>query len=237
MNRISRRGFRHLLLFLAAPMLVLLAAVLMSRMAAIPFHLFVRDPASIAGHHPLMGVLSNLGNLLWCTCAAVCAFGSQLLAREQGVTEGVRHLRGAALLTLILLLDDFFMVHDYLSDFYFGIKEPVIVALICAAAVCYLWRFREAIFASEWGWLLFALACLVGSVLIDLVKDLGLAEAGPWLTHAEEPLKFLGIAAWCGYHYRLTTSLLLQPVPQASRAQVISDHRQQRELTTPRSAA
>lgn len=206
------------LFVVAAPLSVLLTVALVSQFAAIPIEHFTRDPADLAQQHPLWGMVSNLGVLLWCTCVAVCAFSAQVLARrDQQVTERVRHLRGAALLTLALLVDDLFMAHDDLARRYLGAGERAVVVLLAAAALAYLWRFAKLIVSDAWGLLLFALLCLAGSLLVDQINDRGLLGTGSWRYFAEDAPKFLGIAAWCGYHYRLALNAL-QPAAEAAPA-------------------
>ncbi len=223
MPSLSQRDSRHLLAFVAAPVFELLAVVFVSAFAAIPIERFTRDPADLAVQHPLWGVVSNLGILLWCTSATVCAFGSHALARrEQRVTEGVRHLRAATLCTGVLLLDDLFMVHDDLARRYLGFGESVVIVLLAAAVLAYFWRFGQQILAGEWGLMLFALACLFASLLVDQINDRGLLGKSSWRYFAEDAPKFLGIAAWCGYHYRLALSWLV-PVSEASRSRAAND--------------
>lgn len=235
MNRPPARALGHLALFVGTPLLLLLAAALVSLHAAIPIERFTRDPADLAMQHPLWGVLSNVGVLLWCVCASVCAFAGQSLRRREGrVTQRVRHLRAAALLTVALLLDDLFMLHDELAGRYLDAGEPLVVALLAAAAVAYFWRYGRAILASGSGLLLFGLACLIASLLVDQANDAGLLGASAWAFFAEDAPKLLGIFAWCGYHYRLALDAL---APAALRAAASADESRPGDLETPRIAA
>lgn len=236
MQSLSKRDSRHLLLFVGVPVLILMAVVLVSMVGAIPILRFTLDPAALAKQHPLWGVVSNLGTLLWCACGAVCFFSSQLLTRrEHRVTEGVRHLRAAALCTGVLLLDDLFMIHDDLARRYLGVGEPAVVLLLGATALAYFWRFGHRILAGNWGLLLFALACMTTSLLIDQVHDRRMLGTGPWHYFAEDAPKFLGIAAWCGYHYRLAMSSL-ESASEASRSRAANDSRHP-EQVVPRATA
>jgi hypothetical protein len=234
MQSLRKRGHGHLWGFVVAPALVLLAVVAVSTFASIPIERFTRDPADLAVQHPLWGVVSNLGVLLWCTCTAVCAFGAQMLARREGrVTEDVQLLRAAALFTALLLTDDLFMLHDDLARRYLGFGEPAVVVLLAVAALAYFSRFGARILEGEWGLLLFGLACLAASLLIDQINDRGWLGTGSWRYFAEDAPKFLGIAAWCGFHWRLAMSLL-QPGSQTATAPATEEPRRHERRAVPR---
>lgn len=71
-----------------------------------------RDPMAVVRAHPLTGVLSNLGAILWSAGAALPLF-TWLALRTLGAAgrfQGV--LLGGGLLTGLLLADDLFMLHE-----------------------------------------------------------------------------------------------------------------------------
>src|SRR5688572_9327807 len=101
---------RKALLLLYVPILALLLLVIIAAFSSrIPLSSLTRDMASIAHVHPLIGVVSNVGILLWCATAVICLFGGSLL-RQKGMHAEARFLLWGGVMTLVLLVDDLFMV-------------------------------------------------------------------------------------------------------------------------------
>jgi hypothetical protein len=61
---------------------VLLIIVVVSIVTKIPIGAFTRDMAALAEIKPYMGLLSNLGMLLWASAAAICFFASAFLLKK-----------------------------------------------------------------------------------------------------------------------------------------------------------
>ena len=159
----------------------------------VPVSTLTRDMAAIAKVHPLTGVVSNAGVLLWCAAAAICFFSSSLL-RQQGAQAEARFLLWSGLLTTLLLVDDFFMVHEYLAPVHFRLNEKVVLASYFCVTAVYLVRHRHQILQTGYHLLAAALVLFGGSVLLDL------ADAHGWWVLVEDGCKLLGIASWFGYH-------------------------------------
>lgn len=185
---------RKAMLVLYAPVFMLLLLVVLAALIAhIPVSSLTRDIASIAQVHPLLGVLSNIGVLLWCATAAICFFGSSLL-RQQHLHSVARFLRWAGLMTVVLLLDDLFMIHEYIAPVHFHVDEKVVLASYAAAAGLYLLTHRRLILAANYLLLVAAMLLFSASMLVDLADGRG------WWRLAEDGCKILGIASWLGYH-------------------------------------
>ena len=182
------------LLALYLPILVLLLLV---AIAARSWHIglsnFTRDMASIANVHPLVGVVSNVGILLWCATAAICLFSRRLL-RQKGLHAEARFLLWAGLMTIVLLVDDLFMIHEYIAPVHFHVNEKLVLASYALATGAYLLSHRRLILAANYQLLAAAMALFTASMLVDLADGLG------WWRLAEDGCKILGIASWLGYH-------------------------------------
>lgn len=177
------------------PVLALLfITVIAARAVHIPVASLTRDMAALAHVHPLIGVVSNVGILLWCATAAICLFSRNLL-RQQGRDVEARFLLWAGVLTIALLLDDLFMIHEYIAPVHFHVHEKVILACHAAAAAAYLWTQRRVILAENFQLLIAAMVLFAASVLVDISDSHG------WLSNlAEDGFKILGIVSWLGYH-------------------------------------
>ena len=78
----------------------------------IPFGVLSRDPTATLSAPPYVGVLSQLGIFLWAATTAMCAFTLRLLIDHEGSTTSVSFLKWGFVLSLLLGLDDAFLVHE-----------------------------------------------------------------------------------------------------------------------------
>ena len=158
---------------------------------------FTRDPMAITHGHPLYGFVSNVGAILWSASAAYCLFAYMLLRPSSSARHEVRFFMVGGGISLTLLIDDFFMLHDSIAPVYLGLNEGVFVLLYGACCFYYLLAYWELI--RDRGFLLFVLAVafFVLSILIDLLPDTLLSQHFLY----EDGFKFVGIACWCGFQY------------------------------------
>ena len=182
------------LLVLYLPIFALLFLVVLAAVSSrdIALSSLTRDMAAVAHVHPLIGVVSNIGILLWCATAVICLFSSSLL-RQQGLHAEARFLLWGGLMTIVLLFDDLFMIHEYIAPIHFHVNEKVVLASYVCAAGAYLLSQRRLILAANYQMLATALVLFTASVLVDLTESHG------WWNLAEDSFKILGIASWLGY--------------------------------------
>ena len=156
-----------------------------------------RDTAAIGGIHPISGMLSSLGILLWCTTVAVCIF-SAIIIYTIKKTDIFWFLLNSAFLSMYLLFDDLFLFHEELVTMYLGIDENIIFAILGLAVMTYLIQYRLIILKTNFCLLLLALGLLSISVISDII--LILFELDQWEYFIEDGFKWLGIACWCSYY-------------------------------------
>ena len=106
--------------------------------------------------------------MIWCVTASVCLFAC---ANISGPFK--RSMRGAlafaGLLSVALLLDDLFLVHEELGPKYLGISEIIIVGMYGAGLLVYFTLFWRQLLSLEPFYLLLACALLGTSVVIDIL--------------------------------------------------------------------
>jgi len=193
------------------PVLALLfVTVIAARYTHTPVSSLTRDMAAIAHVHPLIGVVSNVGILLWCATAAICLFARGLL-RERGRHAEAGFLMWTGLLTVVLLVDDLFMIHEYIAPVHFHVNEKVVLAAHACLAGAYLLRHRQLILASNYQLLAAAMALFAASILVDVM------DAHGWWSLGEDGFKVLGIASWFGYHAGRARHWLAHASPVPSR--------------------
>ena len=205
----------------------LLAAIYLPALIILAFVAFVtvqwrldpgflfREPAQTLDVSPLVGVISNIGVLAWATAAGVCIFSGTVLTRSGRDEAVASFLIWSGVLTSALLLDDFFMLHDYMAKVYFHIDEKVILAGEGLFLVWVLVKFRSIIVESAYPLLLLAL----GFFFLSNVVDIFLTGHwhSPWRIYSEDGFKFLGIVSWCAYFTR-TSFQRLTPLLTARRS-------------------
>jgi hypothetical protein len=183
----------------APAVLILFLAALSAVYFRMPVGNLTRDMATLADVHPLTGALSNIGILLWCATAAVSLFTTAVIW-EHAEPRQVQFLLVFSCLTLVLLFDDLFMLHEYLAPVYLGLRERYIMLIYAAAVSGLLMAFRRVILTSGYGLFGMALAFFAISVGVDRVHYS--QDAWSWLFLAEDGAKFLGIVGWSGYFIR-----------------------------------
>jgi hypothetical protein len=189
----------------------------------------LRDPIAAMGGdatHRHYGLLSNLGILAWAAAGSICLF--------VGLTDGARlsadarsFLLFAGVLTLILTLDDLFMVHENLDG-------PLVYAPYLIAVIFYLYRFGHVILSLDTALIAAALVFMGMSMAVDILielrsqwslpgqTDLGQENRGRsrpaslGVGFMEDVFKLLGICCWAVFHIRAAS--LLRSAPAGARS-------------------
>lgn len=176
---------------------VLLAAVpLASRATGDPVANFTRDFFSTAQVPIYTGIVSNVGIFMWGVTAALCLFALGSMADSGGRGALRRWLLATALVSTILMLDDFFMLHEWVVPRLTGLDEKVVMGTYMVGFAAYLAAFHRSIRESDPGLFVVALALLGASVGMDLIEP---EDAAAWRYLVEEGFKLLGIGAWLGF--------------------------------------
>jgi len=162
----------------------------------IPIASFTRDPTVVLGGPSYVGFISNIGMLFWAFAAAICLFSSVI--HKQGNTQTTsQFLLYSGLLTLWLLLDDMFMLHDSFLPNHLMIPEKLVYLGYVIIVAAYLVKFRTVILNHEYVILLFAFCFFALSVLADLL----LAQQGIVFLF-EDGFKLFGIVTWFIFFFR-----------------------------------
>ena len=183
------------------PVVFLSAVILAGLQLDLSFALFTRDPAAVAGMHPFVGVASNLGIVLWSAAATLCLFSGAVLWRNDSKTRTAAYFFCSGCLTVILLLDDLFLLHEGLSG-RCGVPDTVIYLGYAGLILCGVVLFRKCILETDYLVLLPALGFFGLSVLVDHFSCRIEASLGQWRILIEDGLKFLGIVGWFGYFFK-----------------------------------
>jgi hypothetical protein len=183
------------LLLVTTPLLAVLVAGLMG--VSVP--LMTLDVPSITRVHPLSGFLSSLGIVLLGASTALWYFSAVTLAQRAAAPgPALRLMSMGAAVSGYMTLDDLFQVHEIIAPRYLGVPDEAVLALLAVAILVFsnlAWRSSDRTGLS---WLLAALACLGGSVIIDAASP-WLWRLGQWQYFFEDGAKWLGLCCWLKY--------------------------------------
>ena len=190
-----RDSFNQALRWALIPALVIYVASLsLSGLAGIKGQLVLRDLAQTCDTAAGVGLLSNLGYLLWLAAAAVALFTAY--SGQPGVRGKQQELLACGgWFSFILCIDDMFLLHDrYIGQTFLYVLYMVFAVLIAT-------RYRRQLMASKGELFLLAVALLGASIGIDqFQRDLPFEYETVQLV--EEGAKFLGIATWVLYWWQ-----------------------------------
>jgi len=160
-----------------------------------------KDPAQLASFPIYYGLLSNLGILVWAAGGIISLFASFHV-------EGAKIrslLRWAGILTLILLLDDFFLIHDILFPRVLRLPEWLVYLFFLVAFPLFFLRHLKPIFGqTEYRILALGVFLLGLSFLIDM-------NVLPGGIDVEDGFKLAGMVAYSYYWIVTSHELITQP--------------------------
>ena len=191
-----RDNIRAIMLYCCLPALVFFL-ISMAIMTASGFTILevLRDPAQQTEQSPFLGFLSDIGSWLWISAAAIC-FARALSHEVAGQNTHKLLLKMVAWFSLVLAIDDFFMIHDEY------IAEGLLIPLYAIFVIYLLVRFHRLIIQIDGAAFVLAGAFLASSVVVDAVQEV-IPVPYPLSQMLEEGFKFLGAAAWVYFCYRL----------------------------------
>lgn len=164
--------------------------------AGVPVGDLTRDPVAVTGGAVYIGFLSQTGIFFWAASAAVCLFTAHVLARRPDVAPARNFFFAAGLLSLLLGIDDVFLLHERLLPG-LGIPELVVYGTYVALILLWLVRYRGIMMRSEYVLLGMALAFFGISVMADALNP-----DVPGRVLLEDGAKITGIVSWLVYFFR-----------------------------------
>lgn len=199
------------LLYGCAGLLILVLLVIAGR-TEISFGVFTQDPMTLAKGEPYFGLLSNIGILFWCASATLCFFVSGLIP-EAAPSPARRFLIVSGLVTLVLLFDDLFQLHEAVLPQVLGLRQRHVLLAYLLLALFYLisyWqillrRYRLSIVAAL---ALFALS--LGEDALALAPE-------RWHYLLEDGAKLFGIISWFNYFVLVCREEVQRCIGKSSR--------------------
>lgn len=177
-------------------LVVLSSVYVLGSVKQIPLGELTRDAGNITGQI-FIGILSNLGIILWSVSATVCFLGAILLNKQPFKQ---RFLFFSGLLTSVLAIDDAFLLHDGIIPRLFHIHEwPCYVGYILIFALYITFFISDILSKTDYPILGLAFIFFGVSIVFDVFfETFPSAEVEPFI---EDGLKFIGISLWCYYFF------------------------------------
>ena len=167
-----------------------LAVLSISYLNDIKLSLVVRDLAQTCGYPIGVGMISNIGILLWGAAASICLFTTF----SEGINSDISKLLllGGSFSGL-LCVDDFFLLHDrYIGPDFLNLTYLAISILI-------LVRFKKILKKIGLFNLVISILFLGLSIFFDGVIQQIFNQSYELTQLIEEWFKFLGIACWLNF--------------------------------------
>ncbi|MCC6385439.1 MAG: hypothetical protein LC117_06815 [Bacteroidia bacterium] len=162
---------------------------------------FTQDPAEITNSPFYLGFFSNVGIMLWCASAAISLLASRVIPATESKSRVRRFLFVSGLLSILLMLDDLFQLHEEVFPFYFGIPENAVYLVYANVILLYAVIYRDLLINSEYLLLLLA-ALLIGTSRIIDVVPMPIPED----SFLEDAIKLFGIVSWFLFYVRYSFS-------------------------------
>jgi hypothetical protein len=186
--------------FSILPSAILYLAILyISNFYNIKLSIVVRDLAQTCGYPIGVGMISNIGILLWGAAASICFFTTFL---ESISSESSKLLLLGGLFSGLLCIDDFFLLHDrYVGPDFLNLTYLSISIIL-------LVRFRKLLKKIGLLNLIVSILFLGLSVFFDGVIQMIFTQSYDLTQLFEEGFKFLGIACWLNFWCKASTYAL-----------------------------
>lgn len=199
----SQLGFLLLVIFF--DLFILTGVLFVSVYKNIPVGTLTRDAGNITGQI-FIGMLSNLGIILWAVSAAACFMGTIILY-DMPIKR--RFLLFSGLVTTLLAVDDAFLLHDGIIPRLFHVHEwPVYVGYLLLYVLYLAFFMKDILSLTHYPFLALALMFFGVSIIMDVFfETFPTAAIEPFF---EDGAKFIGISLWCFYFFS-TTVKFIQP--------------------------
>ncbi|MCP5007259.1 MAG: hypothetical protein GY941_25465 [Planctomycetes bacterium] len=173
------------------------------RFTGVPLSKLTKDPLVVTDGNFYIGALSNFGILLWSAATAICFFGAFLLSYGKRDHPFKLFLILSGTLTLIVALDDTFLIHEEALPLYFHVPQKLVMAGYVVVGIGYLVYSFKRILLTDYILLILACSFLGISMAMDQVMD-QFPHSSNLETFIEDSIKFFGIVFWVAYFSRVT---------------------------------
>ena len=166
----------------------LIAIAIIFNFYDIPPALFLRDAAGTTNRSPFLGLGSNLGAFCLLIASSIAIFSALLLKDKRHFSK---LLLWPGLLSLLLFMDDFFMLHE--QGFFVGVREQLVFAFYGVLFILISMAMIRSSINFDLRTLLASALFFALSILVDVIQSFW---DSPWRIYWEDGFKFIGIVSW-----------------------------------------
>ncbi len=186
-------------------LIIISGLYVMGTLRHVPLADITRDPAAVYEHY-YIGILSNIGIMLWASAASILLLGAILLVK---IPLKSRFLFISSALTTLLAVDDALLVHETVIPYLFHIPEDLVYGAYLVLIFAYLIYFLRYIL-SETNYPILALALMFFGLSIFFDVFIAPIMAPDIEAFFEDSAKFIGINLWLCYYF-LTVLKIARP--------------------------
>lgn len=198
--------------------LIIAFLILIRLQDRIPIYNLTRDVFVVLEAPFYTGLLQNIGAFIWCSSFAIYLFTYAVFNQRKNKDNReskyfLFFLVYSGMTSLILMLDDFFILHDKVYPTYLHLSEVFVFKIYFIIIMVYIIIFRKIIIRTPFFYLILALLFFTLSLIIDVAEDI-FVEKTPFIDEDrilfEDGSKLLGIVSWCFYCCSVCLKKLIQ---------------------------
>lgn len=168
----------------------------------VPLATLTRDPIATLDGVFYIGAISDLGVQAWGAAAVICFFAHRMLAGDARHAATRGFLMAFGLLSVMLLVDDLFLVHEDIMYGYLHVPEVVTFGTYALLGLLATFVYRRVIARTDVALFVMAIAVFAFSVAADLFPET------PARHLIEDGSKLVGIFAWLAWLARAAAGFL-----------------------------
>jgi hypothetical protein len=191
---------RHKRLYLS--WVIIFSVILVFAASGVKMAKLSMDPLAQLGQPFYLGMISNLGILLWMATASVTLFVSFHLKSGVANPQRANFLRWSGILSLVLMSDDLLMLHEQVFPQYLHIPGRLFYVAYMIYTIVFIMKFWRLILSQDnYKFLILAYFFFGMSIAIDI-------DMFPGGIDIEDSFKILGLTTYAYYFISLSSDWL-----------------------------
>lgn len=184
-----QKNYKSLSIILILSVLFLSIFKIVNSLFGVPMSTMTRDVTALAKVPFYYGILSQFGIIFWAMAGVICFLFYNILKKK----KRKKFFVASFVITLILCLDDAFLLHEEVLPNILGIPELMVYFAYFAIMGGYVLLFYKTILKTNFIYFLMAIGFFAFSMLVDKFFS--------WHHLFEDGSKFIGIVCWLVYFY------------------------------------